>query len=239
MADRAFLYSTDRLNKVQIGAAVDDMMTRAKNQRWSFERRWYDNNFFDDGFHFRYLSRTQNKIVDLSTLSTIWAPMRAIPKASRQIRGVANLLASRNFIPVVYPEKISPEQYPMQQTIDPQTQQLVMMPNPEYKKALDEAKRVAKLSGHWVTEQLKTMDFQEQLALMIILTAKHGISYIQVWPDAIKESIKTMVFDAFDVYVMGSVNSLEDSPFIIKTRPRLISEIKADEKYDIEQVIQI
>ena len=239
MADKAFQYSTDRLDKTQIGEAVNDMMQTAKDKRWSFERRWYDNNFFDDGFHFRYLSRTQNKIVDLSQVSTVWAPMRAIPKASRQIRGVANLLASRQFVPIVYPERVNSSQFPPQQVADPQTGQPVQQPNPEYKQALDEAKRVAQGSGHWIEEEFKKQELLEKLALMIILTAKHGISFMQVWPDAVDESLKTMVFDAFDIYLMGTVNNIEDSPFVIKTRPRLISEIKADERFELKQVLKI
>ena len=235
----AFQYSTDRLDKAQIGEAVNDMMQTAKDKRWSFERRWYDNNFFDDGFHFRYLSRTQNKIVDLSQVSTLWAPMRAIPIASRQVRGVANLLSSRQFVPVVYPEKVNSSQFPPQQVIDPQTGQPVQQPNPEYQQALKEAQRIAKGSGHWIEEEHKKQELLEKLALMIILTAKHGVSFIQVWPDAIDESLKTMVFDAFDVYLVGSVNEIEESPFIIKTRSRLISEIKADERFELNQVLKI
>ena len=76
---------TSHLQSNQMGQVVDDMMTAAKDSRRSYERRWYDNNFFDDGFHFRYLSRSQNKIIDLSERQTIYNPIRAIPKASRQI----------------------------------------------------------------------------------------------------------------------------------------------------------
>ena len=235
MAELPYQYSTDKLMKDQIGPAVDYMMQKAKDQRWSFERRWYDNNFFDDGYHFRYLSRTENKIVDLSQASTIWSPMRSIPKSSRQIRGVANLLASRAFVPIIYPEKVSTSQFPSQQ--DPQTGQ--MIPNPQYQQALDEAKRVAKGSGHWIEEEFKKQNLLEKLALMIILAAKHGVSYLQVWPDAVEESLKTAVYDAFDIYLMGSLQEIEDSPFIIKTRPRLISEIKADERFDPEQLEKI
>src|SRR3990167_1989258 len=231
-----YQYSTNKLGKGQIGQAVDDMMTADKNLRWSFERRWYDNNFFDDGYHFRYMSRSQNKIVDLSEHSTIWSPMRAIPKASRQIRGVANLLASRNFVPIVYPEKISSSQYPPVQQVDPNTGQPVQMENPEFKLAKEEAKRIARASGHWLEKEFQNQNLIEKIALMLILAAKHGVSYLQIWPDAVEESIKTQVFDAFDIYLMGSLNEIEDSPFIIKTKPRLISEIKADERFDLEQV---
>lgn len=235
----SYQYSTNKLGKEQIGQAVDDMMTADKNLRWSFERRWYDNNFFDDGYHFRYMSRTQNKIVDLSQASTIWAPMRSIPKASRQIRGVANLLTSRNFIPIIYPEKVSSVQFPQIPTQDPNTGQPVMAPNPEYKKALEEAKRIAKASGHWVSEEFKSMGLIEKLAFMILLTAKHGVSFIQIWPDPVRETLNDMVLDAFDVHLNGSLNEIEDCPHIIKSRPRLISEIKADERFELERVMQI
>ena len=235
----SYSYSTNKLDKRQIGQAVDDMMTADKNLRWSFERRWYDNNFFDDGYHFRYMSRAQDKIVDLSQASTIWAPMRSIPKASRQIRGVSNLLTSRNFIPVVYPEKVSSIQFPPIQTQNPQSGQMVMAPNPEYKKALEESKRVAKSTGHWLSEEFKKMGLTEKLAFMILLATKHGVSFIQIWPDPIKESLNDVVLDAFDIHCNGSLNELEDCPHLIKSRPRRIAEIKADERFDIEQVVQI
>ena len=232
-------YSTDTLTTRQMGQAVEEMMSMVKNQRCPFERRWYDNNFFDDGYHYRYMSRTENKIVDLSRASTIWAPMRSIPKASRQIRGVANLAAAQKFVPIVYPERISPSQYPPVQAQDPETGQPIMQQNPEFMKAQKESKKIAQGSGHWIEEEFKKLEFSEKLALMIILTAKHGISYLQIWPDNIDESLKMMVLDAFDVYTIGSINELEDAPFLIKTRPRTIADIKADERYPLEQVLQI
>ena len=232
-------YSTDYLNKRQIGQAVDDMMSMVKNQRFSFERRWYDNNFFDDGYHFRYMSRTENKIIDLSRAATIWAPMRSIPKASRQIRGVANLISSQKFVPIVYPEKVSSVSYPQVQMQNPETGQPEMQPNPEYQQAMKEAKRIAQSSGHWLEEELKNLSLQEKIAFMIILTSKHGVSYMQIWPDNIEQTLKMMVLDAFDVYTVGSINELEDEPFIIKGKPRLIADIKADERFELDQVLQI
>lgn len=223
MPNPIYSYSTNRLDKKQIGQAIDDIVQADKNLRWNFERRWYDNNFFDDGYHFRYLSRTQDKIIDLSQASTIWAPMRSIPKASRQIRGVSNLLTSRRFVPVVYPEKVSPAQFVGSQ----------------YQEALTQAKAVAKGSGHWIEEEFKKMGLLERITLMILLAAKHGVSYLQIWPDAINESLNAMVLDAFDVYVVGSLNELEESPHLIKARPRLIAEIKADERFEPDQVVQI
>src|SRR3990167_7270052 len=108
-------FGTERLPKQGMGAAVDSMMKIAKDARMPFERRWYDNNFFDDGKHFRYLSRTQNKIVDASESQSLYTPLRAIPKASKQIRGVANLLLSYDPVPIVYPERVNKGAYEQEQ----------------------------------------------------------------------------------------------------------------------------
>lgn len=216
-------YSTAGMNIEQVGAAVDDMRTRSKDARLNFERKWYDNNFFDDGYHFRYWSRQQNKIVDLSNNSTIYNPMRAIPKASRQIRGVANLLMGSDPTPVVYPEKVNAAAFTPE----------------EYLQAREEAKKIAKLSGHWLQEEYKEQEITEKLALMIILAAKHGVSYLQVWPDAVEEKIKTQVFDAFDIFLDGTLTDIEDCPYVIKTQRRFISEIKEDERFDQAQVAKI
>ena len=85
------------------GAEIDAMVAMASTHRKLFERNWYDNNLFDDGYHFRYVNRVTGRIVEQSDPVSSSMPQRAIPKASRQIRGVANLLLSQNthllFIP--------------------------------------------------------------------------------------------------------------------------------------------
>ena len=224
MAELKKHYRTNSITSLGMGQTIEEILNSASSQRMGFERRWYDNNFFDDGYHFRYLSRTQNKIVDLSERQNIWAPIRAIPKASRQIRGVANLLVSRDFVPTIYPERVAKIQFP----------------NPEeYKMALEAAKDIAKKSGHWVEEEFRNQDIIIKIAQMVILAAKHGVSYMQIWPDAVSETIKTSVLDAFDIYLDGTVTDIEDSPYIIKAIPKFISEIKANENFDEEQLKKI
>lgn len=224
MADLSY-YATNAIKTEDMGQVVDDIMRIQYDKRRGFERRWYDNNFFDDGYHFRYMSRSENKIVDLSERQSIYAPMRAIPKASRQIRGVANLLMSQDPIPVIYPEEVS-------------TSQFITTPE-EYQEAVKEAKRVAKAIGHWLEEEFKEQDLLEKIAFMTILTAKHGVSYMQIWPDPIKETIKTQVYDAFDIYLDGTLTDIYDSPYIIKAVSQFISQIKANEMFDKNQLEKI
>lgn len=204
-----------------IGLEVEKMVQVAGGQRKPFERRWYNNNFFDDGFHYRFVSRTTGKVVDLSTTQDNFIPYRAIPKASRQIRGIANLLTANEPSPVVYPEKVLKMNYP--------TEEL-------YMEAMQAAKGTAKKVGHWLEEEWRNQDLKNLLTQMVILTAKHGVSYLEIWPDSINEKIKTQVFDAFDIYLKGNLSSIYDSPFIIKATPRFVDEIKSDENFDEEQI---
>jgi hypothetical protein len=185
-------------------------------QRKAFERRWYDNNFFDDGHHFRYVSRTTGKIMDVNDHAGANDPKRAIPKASRQIRGVANLLSQADYTPVVYPER-------------PQ----VGGPNYDeaFKLALDHAKKI----GSWVQCEWKNQELIDKIAQMIILTSKNSVSYLQVWADEFKQEIKTKVWDAFDIYVQGQLTDIYDSPVIIKCVPMLINAIQSDEHFPEEQ----
>jgi len=217
-------YQTSAVETRNIGQTIDQIMSYAKTARKPFERKWYDNQFFDDGYHFRYWSRSANKIIDVSNDTSIYSPMRAIPKASKQIRGVSNLLTTTDPTPVVYPEKLNQAAFE-----NPQ----------EYEQAKQQNNKIAKLAGHWLEEEFKKQEISEQMALMLILAAKHGISFMQIWPDAVKEKINTQVYDAFDIFLKGDLNSIYDSPFIIKGIPKTIAEIKANELFNQEQLSKI
>lgn len=232
-------YSTTNIQTRDIGAVVDEIVNYEKIRRKGFERRWYDNNFFDDGFHFRYLSRSTNRIVDLSERSNVYSPMRAIPKASRQIRGVANLLVSNDPAPTVYPDKVDKTEYKQTMQLNPQTGQQEEIDDPAYIAAVKESEKVAKHTGYWLTEEFKEQEVTDQIALMAILTGKHGVSWMKIWPDAVKEKINTQVRDAFDIMVRGSITDPENSPYMIEVVPQLISEIKANENFDPEQMDKI
>jgi len=223
MADR-IEKDTSSVETKQIGQEVEQMMKMAETVRKNFARHWYDNNFFDDGQHFRFISRTTGRIVDLSEKASLYTPKRAIPKAARQIRGMANLILSQDFIPIVKPEKVNQYSYP-----DPMMMQ----------QAYEEAKVRAKKVGSWLTNEWEEQDMEIKLAMMVINTMKHGISFMQVWPDAVEEKIRTQVYDAFDIYLVPNFTEIYDSPFIIKAVPKTIKEIKANENFDEEQVRKI
>jgi len=217
-------FQTAQVESENIGQTIDEVMSWLKMVRRVHERHWYDNNFFDDGYHFRYLSRSTGKIVDLSASSDLQAPTRAIPKASKQIRGVANLLVINDPTPVVYPSQLNVSAF-----ANPQ----------ELLQAKQATQKIASLTGHWIEEEFKKQEISEKLALMVILAAKHGVSFMQVWPDAVQEKIRTQVYDAFDIYLKGNLTEIYDSPVLIKGIPRTIAEIKANELFDPAQRLKL
>lgn len=210
----------------RIASYIDEMQKLAGSERMKFSRKWYDNNFFDDGYHFRFVSKQTGRIVDLSGKDSMQMPRRVIPKASRQIRGMANLVLSQDFVPIVKPKKVSRYQF----EAGPQGQ---MAYEAELKRVKLEAKRI----GQWIEDEWARQDLKDKLVQATILCLKHGISYLQIWPDAVKEEIRTNVYDAFDIYVSANYDSIYDSPFIIKAIPRTIREIQANENFDPDQVL--
>ena len=234
MADKFKEIGTNDVETKDIGQVVEELVKSSESSRRGHERRWYDNNFFDDGHHFRYLSRTTNKIVDQSERSTIYSPQRAIPKASRQIRGVANLLLSQNPVPTIYPERVMRQDFPQQMVQDPQSGQPMDLGQMRFQQAEKQAKDIARKSGWWLRREFEAQDMIEKLALMAILSAKHSVAWIQVWPD-LKGRIKSQVYDAFDVYTVGELTDAEDEPYIIKAVPQLLTEVINNEYYDEAQ----
>lgn len=190
------------------------------NRRKSFERRWYNNNFFDDGYHYRYVSRVTGRVVDLTAQQDSFIPYRAIPKASRQVRGVANLILANQPQPVIYPERIVQSKFSDLQS---------------YQQAMQGAKDTAQKVGWWIEDQWRDKNFNELLTSMVLLTSRHGVSYMQLWPNTEEETIELYVCDAFEIYLYGQLTSIYDSPMIVKVYPHEVDELKEDEYYDEEQ----
>lgn len=225
---------TSEIGTSRIASVIEDFIRVQDFKRKSWERRWYDNNFFDDGFHYRMVSRTTGRIIDLSNARQAMGPNRSIPKASRQIRGIANLLTSVEPFPAVYPRKINRNNYPVQ--TDPKTGQ---QSSPMYDQAVALATQKAQNIGHWITNKWESLNLEQKVVLAIILSAKNSVAWAQVYPDPIKEQILLQIYDAFDVYCQGELNDSEDSPMLVKACPKFISQLKANEYFDQGQLAQL
>jgi hypothetical protein len=209
-----------------MGQAVEDMVNQALNRRRSHERRWYDNNFFDDGYHFRIISKKTGKVIDTASKTSGYVE-RAIPRASRQIRGVSNLLFAAEPYPVVYPKRIIEEDFFKNGQFN----------NDEYQQALEQAKTMARKQGIWLsTEWEDEQHLMTKMLDMFLLAAKNSISYLQVYSDTRSQKIITEVFDAFDIITYGDLRSLSSVPFITKTKSMDLDEAKSSPLFDESKV---
>lgn len=211
-------------NSDHIGQAVEELVSQAIMQRRRHERRWYDNNFFDDGYHFRVISRKTGQVVDHLARNSGYVE-RAIPRASRQIRGVANLFFAAEPYPVVYPKRITIEQFK-----DPRTGQI---DEQAYTQAQEQAKIEARKKGIWLTTEWE--DEQElniKLIDLILLAAKNSVAYLQVTSDPKTQKIITEVLDAFDVVLYGDRRELKSLPFITKVKSMDFKEVINNPMFD-------
>lgn len=218
------------LNSENIGQAIEQLVSQAVTQRKKHERRWYDNQFFDDGYHFKVISRKTGRVIDTIGKTSGFVE-RTIPRASLQIRGVSNLLYSADPYPVVYPQRISIEDFR-----DPTTGEINKQ---EYMMAYEKAKRIARKQGKWLTTEWENADLEIKIIDMMIIAAKHSISYLQVYSEPEKNRLCFDVFDGFDIVTYGDRRSLEEEPFVSKVKSYTIEDIKSDTKFDPKMVAKL
>lgn len=210
-----------------IGQAVEELVNQAIIQRRAHERRWYDNNFFDDGYHFRTISRKTGRVVDHVNKSEGFVE-RAIPRASRQIRGVTNLLFAAEPYPVVYPARVNKALYP--DMIGPDGKAIE---NPQYKEAMDKSKDIARKQGTWLSAEWdQEQDLPIKLIDLLLMAAKQSVSWLQVYSDPQKQKIVTEVFDAFDVIIHGDKRETKDLPFMTKVKSMELKEVMNNQMFD-------
>ena len=227
MSDRknnAILHSPD---SKAIGKYVEDSNFQAIMRRRSWERRWYNNNWFDDGLHFRVMSKRTGQIIDHVQRNSGFIE-RAIPRASKQIRGICALLLTPDYYPVVYPERTTEEKYRDKATGQVNEQ--------AFMKAQEAAKEEARKRGIFLTTTWEDeLQLELQLADMILLTAKNGISYVKIFTDPHTKRVSSTVHDAFDVIHYGDVRELKDLPFMTFTQSMDFNDVATDERFDEEK----
>lgn len=230
---------SDRLNNAvtkspgtrEVGAWVEGSVFQAIMRRRAWERRWYNNNWFDDGLHFRVMSKRTGQIIDHVQRQSGFVE-RAIPRASKQIRAIGALLLTPEYYPVVYPERIISDEFmnKVSGQIDQQA----------YEAAEDKAKREAKLRGIFIQRTWEDeLQLELKIADMILLSLKNCISYLQVYTDPHTKRVTGDVLDAFDVIHYGDRRELDELPFITKAQPMDFNEVITNEMFDEERRAEI
>ena len=230
---------SDRLNNAitkspgtrEVGAWVEGSVFQAIMRRRSWERRWYNNNWFDDGLHFRVMSKKTGQIIDHVQRQSGFIE-RAIPRASKQIRGIGALLLTPDYYPVVYPKRVIEDDFRNKVTgqVDQQA----------YQKEQQQAEETAKKQGIFLqTTWEDELQLDLKLSDMILLSLKNGISYLQVYTDPRTKRVTANVRDAFDVIHYGDRRELDDLPFVTVTEPMDFNEVITNPMFDEERRAEI
>lgn len=215
----------------QVGKSIEDMNFTAIMRRRAWERRWYNTNWFDDGLHFRVMSKRTGQIIDHVQRYSGFIE-RAIPRASKQIRGIGALLLTPEYYPVVYPERTTQEDFRLKATgqVDEQA----------FKKSQEQAKEEARKRGIWLqTLWEDELDLELKLADMILLSLKNGISFLQVYTDPQTGRITARVRDAFEVIMFGDQRELDDLSWMTVTEPQDFNAVVSDDRWPEENRAQL
>lgn len=227
MADRtnnAILHSPDT---AQVGRLIEDMNFQAIMRRRAWERRWYNTNWFDDGLHFRVMSQRTGQIIDHVQRYSGFVE-RAIPRASKQIRGIGSLLLTPEYYPVVYPERQTEENF-----LDKKTGQVNQQ---AYQQALNDAKDEARKRGIFLQRTWEDeLELELKLMDMVLLSAKNGISFLKVYTDPHTKRVCATVHDAFDVIMYGDKRELDELPFMTLTQSVDFNEVVANDQFPEER----
>ncbi len=214
-----------------IGKYIEDTNFTAIMRRRAWERRWYNTNWFDDGLHFRVVSKKTGQVIDHIQRNSGFIE-RAIPRASKQIRGIGALLLTPNYYPVVYPERVTQEDFRDKTTGQINTQ--------AFQQAQEQSKEEARKRGVYITTTWEDeLDLETKLADMIILTAKNGVSFLQIYTDPITKRTRGDVLDAFDIICYGDVREIDDLPFMTKALPMDFNEVLASPDFDEDKKEQL
>jgi len=214
-------------NSEQVGKYIEDLVDDALSRRRGFERRWYDNNFFDDGYHFRVISKKTGRVIDHTSQNNGYVE-RAIPRASRHIRANANLMYSADPYPVVYPERVNIYDY---MNADGSVNEVA------YNQKRDQVKKVAKKQGIWLSNEWDNLELNIKMIDMILLAAKHGVSWLHVYSQEGK--IQADVYDAFDVICYGEYRNYKNLPFITKTSSMSLQDVMRSPLFDSSMVKKV
>lgn len=215
----------------EVGAWVEGSVFQAIMRRRAWERRWYNNNWFDDGLHFRVMSKRTGQIIDHVQRQSGFIE-RAIPRASKQIRGIGALLLTPDYYPVVYPKRVIEDDF--RNKVTGQVDQAA------YQKEQQQAEEMAKKQGIFLqTTWEDELQLELKLSDMILLSLKNGISYLQVYTDPRTKRVTANVRDAFDVIHYGDSRELDDVPFVTVTEPMDFNEVITNPMFDEERRAEI
>ncbi len=184
---------------------VWDVISEAENNRLLQEQDWYIGDRWYDGDHYVYFDRLNNKIETVKPQKG--QVLRSIPKTTKQIDTMVNMLSSGDF----------------RWTAKPTLSKL---------SADEESDVIAQKIGRWLKCKFAELDMTWKLVEIALLGFKFPVAYF--WPGYDENTGKFYVdiYDAFDIYFdKPNITDPDQASIMIKTFTRDVDELQADPRY--------
>ncbi len=170
---------------------------------FKFRRQWYLNDNFYDGKHFVWWRKSTG------TIDRIQPPkgsvLRSIPKASRQIDAVQNLITANRPRWVVYPEE--------------NVEGMVT----------EDAEKIAAKKRQWLEYQWDRNNMDEKIDDLVHYALKYPFSFFEV---GFEKDMTVTVWDACDILYKPDVNSIYDSPMMVKSMRKSLKDVQKNPVYN-------
>ena len=204
--------SKDEVEKEPIVAKYLQLFTSYQSIRFRYTRQWYINDNFFDGNHFIFFRKSTGTIDRVSPpKGTVY---RSIPKASKQIEAIQNLVLANDPRWMIYPVADSSG------------------------KVDDVGMKSARRVAHYLVDKFDEQGMLLKTAEIVLYAFKAPYSVFEIAHDEDK-FVDVRTWDAYDIIFDTTVKDIEESPVVIKLVRRTPSDLKANDSYSNTETLTV
>ena len=195
---------TEEEVKDPVATKYEGLFTAYQNRRAKYTRQWYINDNFFDGNHFVFFRKSTGTIDHVAPPKG--SIFRSVPKASKQVEAIQNLVLANEPRWIVYP---APDQA-----------------GQVSKEALEGSRR----SSHYLVDVFDEQGMLLKTAELVLYAFKQPYSAFEVADDP-KKMVDIRSWDAYDIVFDTTVKDIEDAPVVIKLVRKTVTDLQSNTNY--------
>jgi len=198
--------------KEPIVEKYEQIFNSYQNIRSKYTRQWYINDNFFDGNHFVFFRKSTGTIDRVSPpKGTVY---RSVPKASKQIESIQNLVLANEPRWMVYPAADTEG------------------------KVTETGMKTSYRVVHYLGDKFDEQGMLLKTAEVVMYAFKAPYSAFEVAQDP-EKFVEVRTWDAYDIIFDTTVNDIEEAPVVIKLVRRTPSDLKANENYQNTETLAV
>lgn len=199
------LLSPKDLETSPLVTKYNELLTSYQSKRSKYTRQWYINDNFFDGNHFVFFRKSTGTIEKVNPPKG--GIYRAIPKASKQVESIQNLVIANDPRWVVYPDA-----------------------KPNAKIEENETNRARRIA-HYLVNKFDDLGMLLKTAESVLFGFKYPYSVFEVADDD-KNVVDVRVWDAYDIVFDPVLTDIEDAPVVFKLFRKPVVAFKDNPNYE-------